>query len=342
MGGMRVRLEHKAYALPFRTPVNTAHGPWAIREGVLLRVSEAEGRVAYAESAPIPWFGTETPAAALELLKGLGEQFETAELAQLPCGHPCTVGALRRAVGQLAGGGLPAPEPGTALRCAALLPAGRPARTRLREQAEAGFRCFKWKVGVLDADDELAMLDDLLSELPSGAQLRLDANGAWDGRRAARWLERCSGLPIEFIEQPVAPDARGAEDLLLGLASDFPVTLALDESIVADEQIARWLGLGWPGVLVVKPSLLGDPLARLEELHRAGARVVFSSALETRVGALHALQAAFAWRGQPRALGFGVWPLFADARLDGPRSAPFVRAEDLGLLNPEDAWNAAS
>jgi len=339
---MRVRLEYKVYALPFRAPVNTAHGPWVTREGVLLRLSDAEGRSAHAESAPIPWFGTETALAAETLLRGLGEQFETEEIDRLPSGHPCTVGALRLASAQLQGRGLPLPAKGASLRCAALLPSGRAGRKRLLEQAEAGFRCFKWKVGVLDADEELPMLDDLLAEMPPGAQLRLDANGAWDRRRAERWLAHCSGLPIEFLEQPVSPSARGAEDLLLGLATDYPVTLALDESLVADEDFARWLGLGWPGVLVVKPSLLADPQARLAELQRAGAQVVFSSALETRIGARLALQTAFAWSGQPRALGFGVWPLFNEPRLEGPRAAPFVRAEDLEALNPEDAWNAAS
>jgi len=342
MWAMRVRLEHKAYALPFLAPVNTAHGPWVTREGVLLRLSTSEGSVAIAEVSPLPWFGTETQAASLGLLRGLGDYLDLASLGQLPGGHPCTVGALRQAAAMLAGGGFTAPAKGAALRVAALLPAGRAGRHRLREQAEAGFRCFKWKVGVFDADDEMAMLDDLLSELPAGGQLRLDANGAWDRRRAERWLERCSGLPIEFVEQPVAPDLRGAEDLLLGLANDHAVTLALDESVVSDAQLSRWMELGWPGVFVVKPSLLADPVRRLEELAARKAGVVFSSALETRVGARLALQASFAWRGAQRPLGFGVWPLFADARLDGPRAAPFVRAEDLEFLKPEDAWSAVS
>ena len=71
--------------------------------------------------------------------------------------------------------------------------------------------------------------------------------------------------------------------------------------------------------------------------------MVFSSALETAVGARAALRVAFAWKpGPARALGFGVWPLFADARCDGPFAAPFLRAEDVGRLNPEAVWNALS
>src|SRR5471030_2857740 len=118
----------------------------------------------------------------------------------------------------------------------------------------------------------------------------------------------------------------------------------------------RWIGAGWPGVYVVKPLLLGDMAGVLARLAAAKAKVVFSAVLETSVGAKVALRAAFAWpdeaagpgetatakletrppgrAGSNRevaapaivskstairtALGFGVWPLFADNRFDGP------------------------
>jgi O-succinylbenzoate synthase len=54
------------------------------------------------------------------------------------------------------------------------------------------------------------------------------------------------------------------------------------------------------------------------------------------------LRAAFSWAGSASALGFGVWPLFADMRFDGPAAAPYIRVEDLERLKPEEAWNAAS
>ena len=100
--------------------------------------------------------------------------------------------------------------------------------------------------------------------------------------------------------------------------------------------------MGWPGVFVLKPALLGAPSDSLAELRKRKARVVFSSALETAVGARYALRLAFRWRGEARALGFGVWPLFTDARFDGPRTAPFVRREDVEAIDAEAAWNALS
>jgi O-succinylbenzoate synthase len=240
---------------------------------------------------------------------------------------------------------------------------------------------FKWKVGVGDLADELALLEDVCGELPSGAKLRLDANGAWDRRRAERWLERCADRPVEFVEQPCFADAaqgatqqRKTDDILCGLASDYPTPIALDESLVGERDLERWIGAGWPGIFVVKPSLLGDLSAALQQLEKAMARVVFSSALETAIGAKRALEAAFAWQGEldttavarddavkltdaavaepgarapaaarhMRALGFGVWPLFLDPRFNGPAAAPFLRFEDVAAINAEAIWNALS
>ena len=42
------------------------------------------------------------------------------------------------------------------------------------------------------------------------------------------------------------------------------------------------------------------------------------------------------------ALGFGVGPLFADDRFNGPAAAPFLYREDVERLNPEAVWNALS
>lgn len=318
--------------------MRTAHGPWTVREGLVVRLEDEAGAVGWGEVAPLPWFGTETVAGAEAVLRELGKIVTTAQLEQVPARWGCVRFALMSARS--------GPAPGRAGRdyspIAALLPAGRDAPARAEVLAEAGFRTFKWKVGVGDAADEWALLDDLFACLPAGAKLRLDANGAWDRRHAERWLERCAERPVEFVEQPVAPDARGADDLLLGLAADYPTPLALDESLAGGEDVDKWLDAGWPGVFVVKPALLGDVSSTLTKLAAAKAAVVFSTAIETAIGAQSALRWAFAWPGETRALGFGVWPLFADARFDGPAAAPFIRAADIEHLKPEAVWTALS
>lgn len=362
IGGQRMRFlfQFRRYRLPFRAAMRTAHGPWTEREGVMVRLENEAGVVGYGEAAVIPWFGTETADDAEAACRQLGNAVDEGGLAAVPVRLAGLRHALVAAQNHLqeetknesGRGGIPPLAPFSPIKAAgsyrgiaALLPAGRAALAQVRPKIEAGFRVFKWKVGMGDPADELGLLDDLCAVLPTGAKLRLDANGAWERRVAERWLERCADRPVEFVEQPIASDARGADDLLLGLAGDFPTPIALDESLVGEGDVERWVGAGWPGVFVVKPSLFGDVRRALARLATAKADVVFSSALETAVGAREALQLAFGWEhessaGAPRALGFGVWPLFSDARFDGPPLAPFIRWEDVARIDPEAVWNA--
>ncbi len=333
-------LSFRSYSLAFRAPVRTAHGVWSRREGYVVRLEGPSGKSGYGEAAPIPGFGVETPKEIGATLARLGESVSREQIDALPERLGCLQFALTTAWAEATAAPGGAADPGAYLPLAALLPAGRPALATAVVKGEAGFRTFKWKVGVGDAGDELALMDDLIAALPTGSKLRLDANGAWNFRQATKWLERCAERPVEFVEQPIGPSAKGAEDALAGLAADYPTPVALDESVSTSEEIGRWLDRGWPGVFVLKPALMGASSAIARRLQRQKAAVVFSSALETAVGARAALRLAFAWGGEPRALGFGVWPLFSDAIFDGPHLAPFIRRSDVESLDPERVWTA--
>jgi o-succinylbenzoate synthase len=322
----------KRYRLPLRAPLRTAHGRWEEREGIIVRLEDESGRVGFGEIAPIPWFGTETLAAAEEICRKFGTNVAGDTLDAVPE----QMGCVRFAFGQAR------VQPGkaaatTRLPVAALLPAGSDALKALPARLEAGFLAFKWKVGIGAVDEELGLLDDLLALLPAHARLRLDANGAWNRREAGRWLERCAGRPIEFVEQPVTP---ADEDTLLGLARDYPVTLALDESVVHLAGARRWQGLGWPGVFVIKPALAGplDELARWIQATKAD--VVLSSAIETALGRAAVLRAVLSQSLTKRALGFGAGEVFGDRRWDGPAIGPLADASCIATNPGEELWNA--
>jgi O-succinylbenzoate synthase len=329
-----------------RRPVRTAHGLWAERTGVIVRLATEDGRSGWGEAAPIPQFGMETAAEVVAACAALADRWDPSGGADLGTRWPTLANALAFAGEEIdrpqvcAESSVEAKPGREALAVAALLPAGRPALAAVASLADIGFRTYKWKVGVGDPQQELGLLDDVCAALPGGAKLRLDANGAWDGRTAERWLERAADRPVEFIEQPIALDARGADDRLRGLAGDFPTPLALDESLVGDGDLRHWLDLGWPGLFVFKPLLHADPRGALDRLAQAKARVVFSSSLETAVGARSALRAAFDFPGEKRALGFGVWPLFERPEFDGPAGAPFLYRSEVAALDPQAAWDA--
>ena len=330
-------LAYRRYSLPFTVPLHTARGLWSAREGIHVRILRPDGSAGYGEAAPIPGFGSESVDAGEAFCLSLGGRADPG----LPSRVPADLPALRHALSCAMEVDCDPPRHAS-LAVAALLPAGRAALREGPARAEAGFRVFKWKVGAGDPADEMGILDDLIGALPSGSRLRLDANGGWNLRTAERWLGHAEGRPVEFVEQPIAPDSRRATDDLMGLAADHPVPIALDESVAGDADALRWLEAGWTGYFVVKAALLGDVRATLARLAGAGARVVFSSALETGIGARSALRAAFAWPGAQTAIGFGVWPLFRDGRFDGPAAAPFIRVEDVERLDPLAIWNATN
>lgn len=297
----------------------------------MVRLEDEAGGVGFGEIAPLPWFGTETLVEAEEICRKFGERVEEDTLDRVPERHGCVRFALAAARRK----GIP-PLTTNRLAVAALLPAGPAARKVLADKVEAGFLAFKWKVGVGRVDDELGMLDDLLAALPSRARLRLDANGAWNRRQAEQWLTRCAERPVEFVEQPVGPEA---EETLLGLAADYPVTLALDESVVRLAEARRWQGMGWRGVFVIKPALAGPVAELVEWIGRTKADVVLSSAIETALGRAVILRAALESSLTKRALGFGIGGIFADRRWDGPILGPLADASCLAI-NPEELWNA--
>lgn len=352
---MSFRVSFRSYRLPLRVPLRTAHGLWAEREGLLVRVENEAGCVGYGEVAPIPWFGTETLAEAAATLAALGDIPDGAALEAVPERLGCVRFALAAARDMAARGlEIPAgpaghPETGPAagspqssarVPLTALLPAGRPALAALPALLEAGHLVCKWKVGVGEAADELALLDDVLAALPAFVKLRLDANGAWDRRTAAKWLSRCAERPVEFVEQPLAP---ADEDGLRGLAGDFPVTLALDESVARLADARRWQAEGWPGVFVIKPALAG-PLPELGAwVEATRADVAISSAIETALGRAAVLRFALDHPGLVRrAPGFGVGAVFGDRRWDGPVMGPVLDRGWVEGVNPEESWNALS
>ncbi len=343
----------RRYRLPLRSPLRTAHGPWAEREGLLVRLVDEAGRSGFGEVAPVPWFGTETLAEAEEACRGLGGKVSAKVLDAVPERFGCVRFALACARVEVERLALKAPSrtqsgdsalgatrsTSSRLPVAALLTAGRAALQELRAKLETGFLAFKWKVGVERAEDELGVLDDLLAALPGYAKLRLDANGAWDRRAAARWLERCAERPVEFVEQPVAP---ADEDALLGLAQDYPVTLALDESVVRLAEARRWQSQGWPGVFVIKPVLCG-PLPEIEAwVRESKADIVLSSAIETAAGRAAILPWAVGSGVTKRALGFGVGEVFAEDKWNGPVLGARADAGWAHGVNLEELWTALS
>jgi len=328
-------------------PLVTARGVWPVREGLVVRLSDADGRVGFGEAAPIPGFSQETPTRDYAWLRSAPDEMTPAELRHVPERLACLRWALFCAQEMMAGR-LKPPAKVRKLPMAALLPAGRAAVAALAERKKAGYCVFKWKIGLESPPQEFSLLEKLLAELPKGGRLRLDANGALGRREWAAWCDGLNALgpsaqAIEFFEQPL-PSATGtvAWREQKRLAAVAPVPVALDEGVAGWSNQKCAHAVRWPGPLVVKPSLLGDGEEFLHWRTKTGADLVYSSAFETSVG----LQAALCLAaGDPqvgrRALGFGALDAFARDGLQLPAHAPGPTLALRALAADDflEAWN---
>jgi O-succinylbenzoate synthase len=126
------------------------------------------------------------------------------------------------------------------------------------------------------------------------------------------------------------------------LAADFPVTLALDESVTGLEAAQHWHERGWRGVFVLKPALAGPLPELIKWVSTTKADVVLSSAIESAVGRAAILRAALTAPLTKRALGFGIGEVFGDRRWDGPILGPVLDRTWLDGVNAAAAWDAAA
>jgi L-Ala-D/L-Glu epimerase len=282
------------YALPFKEPYVTARGTLTQREMVLLRLRDGEGLSGLGEAVPLSMRGGATLAQVVGELEGLGELEEMVETSLPPLSPPARCAVLtalldlrgRRAA--LEGhSGAEAAEP---LRCNATLVAGEPgavAADALR-WAEDGFSTFKLKLG---AGEDVAQVRAVREAVGPEPRIRVDANAAWDVRRAVRTLGELEEFGIELVEQPVATLSDLAE-----VAAATSIPIAADESVESKADAERAVSLKACALAGVKLSKVGGPEEAI-----AIAEVLpsyLSSALDGPVGIAAAAQVAETLRVQ--------------------------------------------
>lgn len=165
-------------------------------------------------------------------------------------------------------------------------------REFMREQIERklaeGYTCLKMKIGALDFDTELSLIEMIRKEYSAERiVLRLDANGAFDKNNAMEVLERLSGYAIHSIEQPIR---QGRTELMAYLCRHSPIPVALDEELIGIHDFGekkRLLETCRPPYIILKPSLLGGFRACDEWIDLAISLRIgwwITSALESNIG----------------------------------------------------------
>lgn len=188
-------------------------------------------------------------------------------------------------------------------------------KLRLEEKIATGFRCIKIKIGAINWNDEMHLLDMVRSRYNrEQVELRVDANGAFTPDEALKKLQQLASFDIHSIEQPIRA---GQWNQMAELAATSPVVIALDEELIGinhtNDKI-RLLDTIRPQYIVLKPSLHGgikgcDEWIRLAEERGIGWWA--TSALESNIGLTHiAAWCASKRPAMPQGLGTGL--LFTD------------------------------
>lgn len=329
---VKLKVDVRGYRRRFRRPLETAHGLWRERRGFLIRIDGGEGRYGFGEVAPTPWLGSESLEEAEAFLRSLrGEAGPEAlgAIGRLPAcrfGIDSAMADLREESVDLA------IRP---LKIAALLPAGRRALEALGPRLAAGYRTFKWKIGVEPGDREREIFRELRANAPAEAVFRLDANGCLAPAEVERWLAFLGGTGAEFLEQPLAA---GAFEAMLELAKTSPVPIALDESVGGARAFERAHRRKWCGLYVVKPAIFGAMREARALLPPLRPRLIFSSVFETSIGFEAVLRWASRWQAEGCAAGLGTGEfLEEDGLFRHPVGPRIVR----GLVDPARVWERA-
>jgi o-succinylbenzoate synthase len=178
------------------------------------------------------------------------------------------------------------------------------------DKIEAGYTTIKLKVGSLDFDQELSILEMLRDQFSSNEiTIRLDANGAFQSHDVFRKLEKLAQFDIHSIEQPVRA---GQHQLMRSVCESGIIPVALDEELIGvntTSDRAELLELINPHYIILKPSLHGAFAGANEWVQLATNKGIgwwATSALESSFGLLAIAQ----WVSQfnvslPQGLGTG-------------------------------------
>ena len=186
---------------------------------------------------------------------------------------------------------------------------------QLEQKLDEGWQCIKVKIGAIDFDDEIKILQSIRNRFGKNKlELRVDANGAFTKNDVKEKLEQLSKFDLHSIEQPIKPGQWG---FLSELCQTSPIPIALDEElipIIEESKRIEMLDKVKPHYIVLKPSLLGgfsesEKWIKLAKEQNIGWWI--TSALESNIG----LNALSQWTAKMKPQGYqglGTGQLFTN------------------------------
>jgi len=187
-------------------------------------------------------------------------------------------------------------------------------KNQIKRKIAAGFSCIKMKIGALEFEEELAIIQGIRKEFGAAdITLRVDANGAFDPTSALEKLKRLSDHDIHSIEQPIKQNQWSE---MARLCRTSPLPIALDEELIGIKRAEQEALLSdiQPQYIILKPSLLGGIEASEHWIRLAESLDIgwwITSALESNIG-LNAIAQWTASLGVDMPQGLGTGGLFTN------------------------------
>ncbi|WP_420422551.1 o-succinylbenzoate synthase [Simkania sp.] len=289
------------------------------RKGLLLQLEREDRAESWGEIAPLENFSDESyEQAKAELLEELPhllhEQWHPQYLS------PSVHFGIESAILDLT-----LPTTSTPIAVNALL-AGTPDDMRAQGRNLTGYEAVKIKVGHLNLEESIDLVEELLTLIPDEMKVRVDANQSWTFEEGMTFARSFAPDTFEYLEEPF----KTFEDYIA-----FPFPIALDETVRLAPSTS-YLSLPHLRALIIKPTLMGGctklvPLLR--EAKQKDIDFILSSSYESELGI--GLLAKVASRLQlPQVpMGLDTYRLFKDRLFEET-----IRCNEGKLIFPQK-WN---
>jgi len=183
-------------------------------------------------------------------------------------------------------------------------------KRQIEEKISQGFGCIKLKIGAIDFDKELGLLRFIRQNFDEKTiEIRVDANGAFNGNEALDKINQLSGFKLHSIEQPIQ---KNNTDTMSVLCKNANLPIALDEELIgvfSSSDKENLLQKIMPQYIILKPSFIGGFRGTLEWISLAEKYNIgwwITSALESNVGLNAIAQFTFTLNTTiPQGLGTG-------------------------------------
>lgn len=313
------------YLLHFKQPAGTSRGVYKTRKVWYLHAYDSlNEHHGYGECAPLPNLSCDDIANYEDVLKEQCKQVEESGMLDYEAlrNYPSILFGLETALQQLKTGSFrlwnsPFSEGECGIPINGLIWMGNfnEMYQRIEEKMKLGFRCIKVKIGAIEFEKELELLDHIRQHFgPDKIEIRVDANGAFSPSDAPEKLQALHKFHLHSIEQPIRA---GQWKEMANLCNESALPIALDEELIGvnrTEDKIQLLETIKPQYIILKPSLHGGIKGSEEWIRLAKERNIgywITSALESNIG----LNAIAQWCATlcptlPQGLGTGL--LFTD------------------------------